>query len=407
MFKKSLFAVMLATTSVVTLANEAEISALKNQLKAQQSQIDALVAAMEKPASNSSQLNKTTLGGYGEAHYYNFENAAQQYDAYRFVLYVGHQFSDNVRLHSELEIEHGLVADTDATCTVKDVDDSGNLQESEVKCGSASTKPGEVELEQMFIEWNYAGKQNLSIGQILIPIGFLNEIHEPETFYGTKRNPVETAIIPTTWWEGAVKASGLVAGVEGLSYNALVSTGLKTTDASIRNSRQKGAKAVAEDLAYTLGLNYRGIVGLDTGIAYQLQKDITQGAAAQSNQASLIEAHIGYTWQGISTRALYAQWDIDDLAAANAHKAKQEGYYLEAAYKPIDKLGVFARFSSWDNEAADTIANSKDSKKDQWNYGVNYYIAPRVVLKLDIQDQQLATSGVDEDGFSLGVGYSF
>jgi phosphate-selective porin len=70
-------------------------------------------------------------------------------------------------------------------------------------------------------------------------------------------------------------------------------------------------------------------------------------------------------------------------------------------------LGVFARFSSWDNEAVDTVANTKDSKKEQWNYGVNYYLAPRVVLKLDVQDQQLPTSGVDEDGFSLGMGYSF
>lgn len=272
--------------------------------------------------------------------------------------------------------------------------------------GATAPNLGEIELEQMFIEWNYHGKQNLSIGQLLVPIGFLNETHEPDTFYGTKRNPVETAIIPTTWWEGGIKANGLVAGVEGLSYNVLVSTGLKADKGNLRSGRQKGAKAVAEDLAYTFGLNYRGVAGLETGIAYQLQKDISQGTG-QSSEATLIEAHVGYTWQGFSTRALYAQWDIDDLAATDAHKAKQEGFYLEAAYKPIDKLGVFARFSAWDNEAADTVVNNADSKKEQWNYGVNYYVAPRVVLKLDIQDQQLPTAGLDEDGFSLGVGYSF
>ena len=48
-----------------------------------------------------------------------------------------------------------------------------------------------------------------------------------------------------------------------------------------------------------------------------------------------------------------------------------------------------------------------DSKKEQWNYGVNYYIAPRVVLKLDIQEQALPTAGLDEDGFAIAVGYSF
>jgi len=405
MFKKSLLATLLSAVSTMTVASDMDISTLQAQLKAQQLQIDALVAASEKPTS-SMISSKTSIGGYGEAHYYNYENAAQQYDAYRFVLYVGHKFSDTVRLHSELEIEHGLVADTDATCTVKDVNGNGTLQESEVKCGSASTKPGEVELEQMFIEWNYHGKQNLSMGQVLVPIGFLNETHEPETFYGAKRNPVETAIIPTTWWEGGIKASGLVAGVDGLSYNAVVATGLKTNNANIRSGRQKGAKAVAEDMAYTLGFNYQGIAGLTTGVTYHLQKDISQ-AQGQTNEATLVEAHIGYTWQNFSTRALYAQWDISDLVAADAHKATQEGFYLETAYKPIEKLGVFARFSSWDNEATDSAANKADSKKEQWNYGVNYYITPRVVLKLDIQDQVLATSGLDEDGFALAVGYSF
>jgi hypothetical protein len=29
------------------------------------------------------------------------------------------------------------------------------------------------------------------------------------------------------------------------------------------------------------------------------------------------------------------------------------------------------------------------------------------VLKLDIQEQALPTAGIDEDGFSLAVGYSF
>lgn len=384
MFQKTLLAIALTSTALTSFANEPDLATLQNQLKNQQAQIDALVSAMEKTSNNNSAINKTTIGGYGEAHYYNYENAKQQYDAYRFVLYVGHQFSDTVRLHSELEVEHALIRDNP----------------------TGTSNLGEIELEQMYIDWNYAGKQNLSIGQILMPIGFLNETHEPDVFYGTKRNPIETNIIPTTWWEGAIKASGLVSGVDGLSYNALVSTGLKTADGSLRSGRQKGAKAVAEDLAYTLGVNYRGIAGLDTGLAYQLQEDISQGTG-KSSQATLIEAHIGYTWQNFSTRALYAEWSIDDLAAVDAHKAKQEGYYLEAAYKPIDKLGVFARFSAWDNEAANTITNSKNSKKEQWNYGVNYYVAPRVVLKLDIQDQQLATTGADEDGFSLGVGYSF
>ena len=126
------------SASTITVASDIDISILQSQLKAQQLQIDALLAASEKPTT-STMSAKTSIGGYGEAHYYNYENATQQYDAYRFVLYVGHKFSDTVRLHSELEVEHGLVADTDATCTIKD-DGDKTLEVGEVVCGSASTK---------------------------------------------------------------------------------------------------------------------------------------------------------------------------------------------------------------------------------------------------------------------------
>lgn len=193
-------------------------------------------------------------------------------------------------------------------------------------------------------------------------------------------------------------ASGEI--VAGLSYDALVSTGLKTNDGTIRNGRQKGAKAVAEDLAYTARLKYTGIRGLELGTSYQLQKDMSQGGTAKDLKAGLMEAHIGYQIAGFSTRALFARWDIDNLSNG---KEEQDGYYLEAGYKPLEKLGVFARYSAWDNMAAD----STDSEIAQWNYGVNFWLTPRAVLKLDLQNQKLPTAGVDEDGFALGMGYSF
>ena len=42
---------------------------------------------------------------------------------------------------------------------------------------------------------------------LLVPVGFLNEVHEPPTFYGVERNPVEKNVIPTTWWEGGIGIS--------------------------------------------------------------------------------------------------------------------------------------------------------------------------------------------------------
>ena len=396
-------------------ADTLDLAALNAQIQAQQQQLDALKSQLnQQPATTtSSALNdtiaKTSISGYGEALFTHVDNAADQYDAYRFVLYVGHQFSDTVRLHSELEIEHGLVADTD----VKDC--TNDPATNKVTCKS-NPKVGEVELEQMFIEWKYAQNHAVSIGQLLVPVGMINEFHEPETFYGVKRNAVETNVIPTTWWEGGVKASGNIGAVDGLSYDLMVNTGLKTTDASIRSSRQKGAKATAEDLAYTGRVRYVSN-GLHTGLTYQHQTDLGQGGTTKDNSADLIEVHASYNWQGLGLKALYAQWDIDGLSGtANAQKSKQDGFFVETNYRlgnlmalPLDSFGVFARYSEWDLAAAnDKNGLNSNSKVQQWNYGFNYFLTPQVVMKVDVQAQDhFDKSKADEDGFNLGIGYSF
>lgn len=387
----------LSITSVYA-AQPLDLATLQQQIEDQQQQLDALKQQLTVQQENqatspsstmSSVINKTSIGGYGEALFSHLDNSDDQYDAYRFVLYVGHQFSDTVRLHSELEVEHALAGEG---------------------------APGEVELEQMFIEWQYAKNHAISVGQMLMPVGFVNEFHEPETFYGVKRNPIESNIIPTTWWEGGIKASGQVTPIEGLRYDVMVNSGLKTTDANIRSGRQKGAKANAEDLAYTARLRYLNN-GFQTGLTYQHQTDLGQGDTAQDNAADLIELHASYQWQGIGLKALYAQWNIDGLSnTVNAQKSKQEGFFVETNYRlddmmglPLDNIGVFARYSDWDLAAANNAQGvNADSSIKQWNYGFNYYLTPQVVFKADAQIQDhYDKSKPDADGFTLGMGYSF
>lgn len=383
MFGKKL-AATLALAVLGGLAQADTLEELAAQVRAQQAQIDALTVAVEQAPANDKAafLSGTTLGGYGEANFSHLDGKDDLYDGYRFVLYLGHRFSDTVRLHSELEVEHSFLAN-----------DAGVAEGN-----------GELELEQMYLEWSYSPSQRLSIGQILVPVGILNETHEPDTFYGVKRNIVEDRIIPTTWWEGGVKASGDIA--PGVSYDLLLSSGLKTDAGNVRDGRQKGSKAVAEDYAYTGRVKYSGLKGLELGLSYQRQTDLTQGKATiggADEPADLWEAHIAYQLAGFGLRALWAKWDIDGLASSKAAQAEQAGWYVEPSYKITEKLGVFVRYAERDNAMADTA----DSQFQQWNYGVNYYLAPRAVLKLDIQDETVPGGAIDGDGFLLGMGYSF
>ena len=101
----------------VTIALSVSASALAvtdEEFKALQDQMNQLADAMEnQPASSASKVH---IGGYGELHYNNLEKPDgeefKQLDFHRFVLFFGYDFSDSIRFHSELELEHALVEDT-------------------------------------------------------------------------------------------------------------------------------------------------------------------------------------------------------------------------------------------------------------------------------------------------------
>ncbi|MCS5587687.1 MAG: porin, partial [Porticoccaceae bacterium] len=102
-------------------------------------------------------------------------------------------------------------------------------------------------------------------------------------------------------------------------------------------------------------------------------------------------------------RALYAQWAFDKAINATKEGADtQKGLYLEPSYRINDKIGVFARYSQWDN----TAGSATDSETTQFDLGINYWLHPNVVFKLDYQNQH-AAGEAGSDGINIGVGYSY
>ena len=351
-----------------------EIQSLKAQQVESNQKIEATADALETTGGMSNAwYSKTTLGGYGEHHFNNVQGANKdKIDAHRFVLFVNHEFSDSVRLFSELELEHSLAGEG---------------------------KPGEVELEQAFIEWRYSDNHELNLGMFLLPVGILNETHEPDTFYGVERNSVENKIIPTTWWETGVMASGLIA--PGLSYDVAMHSGLKTSaSSSIRSGRKKTVEAPAETFAYTSRLKYTAVPGLELAASVQYQEDMTQDAATQAEPGLLTELHAVYQTGGLSIRALYASWDIDGQEYESAGSDEQTGYYLESGYKVLGNLGVFARYSVWNNAAA----NSDSEDNEAIDVGVNFWLHERVVIKADYQNGR---SDAVADSLNIGLGWAF
>ncbi|MGI9288239.1 MAG: hypothetical protein ACR2P1_22835 [Pseudomonadales bacterium] len=354
--------------------------------------VEATADAVEQSVSNTatSREQQTSIGGYGELHYNNLDDESgregaddvDEIDLHRYVLFFGHQFTDTVRFYSELEVEHGVAGDG---------------------------QNGEVELEQAFIEWDYAANQRAKTGVFLVPVGILNETHEPDTFYGVERNRVEAEIIPATWWEAGVAFSGEL-GV-GFSYDVGVHSGLFLDEtARLRSGRQKVSEAKSDDPAYTARLKYTGVRGLELAATVQYQTDLFQGetfAGESSIDAMLYEVHAAYQSGPFQLRALYANWNIDEgiNAVSDRDDADQrEGFYIEPGFKISEQLGLFLRYSEWDEVRADASA---DMSMSEVMLGANFWLTETVVLKADYQDQEGVDGRAELDGFNLGVGWSF
>lgn len=362
-----------------------EINALKKQNKIIMERLEATSSLLEQRQSDDSvthgghgkRSRATTVGGYGEMHYNNLDNQLaggsdkQELTFHRFVLFFGHRFNEKIAFYSELEVEHSVAADGEK---------------------------GEVELEQAYLDFKLGNTLYGKAGVILVPVGILNETHEPTTFYGVERNPVEKNIIPTTWWEGGTGLSGEIAA--GWSYDVLITTGLDlNADNKVRSGRQSVSKARANSPMYTGRIKWAGVPGLELAATIVSIADYTQGQGTK-NSATLTEAHVIYNKGQFGLRALYASWDVQGKTSGYN---EQTGYFIEPSYKLNKKTGLFARYNQWDNQAAD----STDSAYSQVNIGVNYWPHEDVVVKFDYQDQSVPVGKDEFDGFNLGVGYQF
>jgi opacity protein-like surface antigen len=370
-----------ATIAVLLGAPAMAAPSLEQQVEQLGKEVDELKQEVAKQKSAHGGSGATSIGGYGELHYNNLDSK-DEIDFHRFVLFFGHRFNEQIRFFSELELEHALVKDT-----------------------SNASGPGEVELEQAYLDFDLNDAHTARAGLFLIPVGILNETHEPPTFYGVERNPVETNIVPTTWWEGGLGLNGRFG--TGFGYDLALTSGLKvpTSGSSaykVRDGRQKVAKADANNAAVTARIKWTGAPGVELATTVHRQDAIAQGTVADSvsGAATLWEAHAVLARGPFGLRALYAQWDLDGTGPQALGRDEQTGWYVEPSFKLTPKFGVFARFNEWDNEAG----NATDSEKRQTDVGFNYWPHEQVVLKFDIQRQ---SGTANDDGFNLGLGYMF
>jgi len=349
--------------------------------------VEAVAEVMESGSPLVAAASKTTIGGYGELHYNNLNandpgKDVDKIDFHRFVLFFGHQFNDKTRFYSEVEVEHAFVAD------------------------SGGKTPGEVEIEQAFVEFDLRQNLYAKAGLFLIPVGILNETHEPPSFYGVERNDVENIIVPSTWWEAGAALNGRWGS--GWNWDVAFTSGLEmpTTGSNafrVRSGRQKVAEANASDGAITGRLRYLGVPGLQAAVTVQYQFDPSQVSDDGLDSGTLIEAHIDYYRNRFGLRALYSRWDFSGYAVEEAGADTQTGWYIEPSFRLNNKIGFYTRYE-------DINAARAQDKFSQWEVGLNWWPSESVVIKLDYRDRKHdldSENGRNFTGIDVGFGYSF
>jgi hypothetical protein len=354
-------------------------------------------------ASKVYQVGKgLSIGGYGEANYQAIvgdeKGKKDNADFERLVLYAGYKFTDSILFNSEIEFEHGST------------DDGGT-----------------VSVEFAALDFFIDPMANIRAGMVLLPMGFINTIHEPPFYFGNNRPEVERQIIPSTWREIGVGLFGEI--LPNLTYTAYVVNGLNAADFNsdgIRSGRQKGSQAKAEDLAFVGRVDYapEALPGLSVGgSAYAGNSGQNQDFGGQQVDAftQLYEAHVQWKYRGLEFRTLGSWGHIDDADVLSAAKGQtigssNYGWYTEVGYDVLpllvkdttQYLAPFFRYEQFDTIAGTPTGFLDDETKDRqiYQFGLNYKPIPNVVIKADYRNFT-AKKGNLPDDFNLGLGFIF
>jgi hypothetical protein len=347
-----------------------------------------------------------SLGGYGE---FSLEEptgpGARSADFTRLVTYLGYKFAPDLLVNTEVEVEH---ATTEA-----------NL----------SDRAGEVALEFAYLDFLPSPSASFRVGQLLLPLGLVNEMHEPPFYRGTARPQTERTIIPSTW-------RGLGAGLHGetgdLSYRVYVVESLDAAGfgaTGIRGGRQQSNGARFEDAGAAGRVEWHrgGVTAGVSGFAGKSGQEREVLDETLDATVTVAAAHAVVRHRALEAKALVAGTSIGDAAAISALVSdagspvtipeRQVGGYVELAFEAGRFVGLAAdrRIDLWARaEAVDLqrevpvgFTSDPTLERRTLTIGAEFRPHPSVVLKADWTTEDDGAEADSADPLRVGAGFVF
>jgi hypothetical protein len=361
----------------------------------------------ESPLFNpESWVNKFTLGGYGELHA-NFEedSSNDQFDIHRLVLYLGYDFNEWIKFHSETEIEHAFVS---------------------------SESGGELAFEQAYLDFLLSDAVNVRTGRILTPLGIINRKHEPNSFYGVERPSFARYVIPTTWSSDGIGLFGNIT--PSLKYEAYVVAGLDGSQFDSINGIREGRikeRPSLNDVAVTGRLDYYPLAQHQSSMDQWLRLGVSAYAGGLDNgnkgknpdidaDLRIYAADFEYSLSRFDFRGEIAFEDIAGAEEIGNGTAEQIfGWYVEGAYHfwpdkwKTGKLRhsdavAFVRYDDFDTQfkMPSGVAEDPSGDRNEITLGLSFYLTPNLVVKADYQFRDSAGEDLG-DAVNFGLGWAF
>lgn len=363
------------------------------------------------PLLNNLKKN-VAIGGYGDIEFVQPLNSdirsTGKLDIHRFVLMLGYQFNDKVKLVSEIEFEH-------------------------VK---------EVFIEQAFLDYKINKWANWRSGLLLIPMGIINERHESNTFNGVLRPSLDKYIVPTTWREIGTGFHGNIIDAS-IRYQAYLVNGFNGYDGSptlngengLRGGRQKGAKSFISSPNLSVKIEHYGLTNLKLGLSGYFgktqsslynglnKKDAVAVAQADSSVVGIqmLGADLSYLQSGFQLKGQFIYTNLNNTTAYNQFtKAdvanKLLGFYAELGYNIFnknkelaDELIVFGRYEKYNTHLSmhSGLEIEPAFNRDLITSGLTWKPNPQVAYKADIQLLTDASSNKFNHTLNIGIGFAF
>ena len=302
----------------------------------------------------------------------------------------------------------------------------------------------------LFVNLDFLINSNFNVrtGVMLLPVGFLNEFHEPPLFWTVERPELQSKIIPSTWsGAGAGIFGTLMDGVNYRLYFVNAVQSLRTTGFSsgsgngaggasgqfrgsdgIRKGRLQINKAIAENFAGVGRLEFTKLFpGLQLGFS-AYYGNTTHNIIEENGAMLLLEADMRYRWKWFDMNSTIVNIDIDDAGAINTYCGSAAGdctsdvadnifgWNIQAGVHLPQLMGIkttqdVVPFLLYENVRPQDSMPSGTAPSHANNFevitaGMAYLPIDSVSIKLDYQHFMFRNS-TSKDVVNIGVAYMF